>query len=337
MCGVDMKMKSSNCARNFSNWEYNVNHKQLLWIFLVCALHLFALCDLWHCVTIICIIRVEFATLFSQLKYQIAALKSKWSEAHCVRREKRNVLFKFLSAPSRCHIHKDHIPITQQSIFPKRLCNWRHITCVLMPCFVFHTSYFWHFCSTLLLWYAHTHRHSHLFTHKSSHAFHKTQQSALSEWVNEFRLCFSSLAFKTSYSISVVCCPCVIFNDSTLFTVGSWLLSLCFFFLYEMLCSRVRLHSAHDIVWYFMSLCWLFRGFRHFIPIWRFFFAVFPTEISYLRHCFLHVRAYWFRNTFQVCMVSNYNTKRKFPLSLALFLSQCSIRTVIHFAFGHQV
>lgn len=38
-----------------------------------------------------------------------------------------------------------------------KTCIWRHITRILMPCFVFHTAIFLHFCSTLLLY---THFHS---------------------------------------------------------------------------------------------------------------------------------------------------------------------------------
>lgn len=118
-----------------------------------------------------------------------------------------------------------------------------------MPCFVFHTSYFWHFCSTLLFYtLTHTFLSIHLFhyilshthTYKSPRSFHikciitKCTVNE-KEWASKrMSFIFLFFAFKTSYSISLLFAARVIFNDSTLFTVGRWLP----FFLYEM-CARV--------------------------------------------------------------------------------------------------
>lgn len=130
MCGVDMKMKSSNCARNFSNWEYNVNHKQLLWIFLVCALHLFALCDL----ITLCHHYLHYS---SGIRHFVQSTKipncrikieMEWSPL-CAERKKKCFIQIFIRTQSLSHTQRSHSHHTTEHFSEKTLQLAPHHLC----------------------------------------------------------------------------------------------------------------------------------------------------------------------------------------------------------------
>lgn len=124
------------------------------------------------------------------------------------------------------------------------------------------------------------------------------------EWVS-FIFVFL-FAFETSHSISVVWLVSVSFLMISRYLQLS--AGCCFFlFLYEMWCARVKLHSAHDIVWYILyrvSVCWMFKlnsiSFR-----FDFFLYFLLNFLSYgIVLLFARVSSHRIRNTFQVWVVS---------------------------------
>lgn len=66
-------------------------------------------------------------------------------------------------------------------------------------------------------------------------------------WANEFCFCSQNFTFNLRWLVPV-----------SFLMISRYLqldASCCYFFLYEMWCARVKLHSAHDIVWYILCVC----------------------------------------------------------------------------------
>lgn len=107
-------------------------------------------------------------------------IEMEWSPL-CAERKKKCFIQIFIRTQSLSHTQRSHSHHTTEHFSEKTLQLAPHHLCFDALFRLSHKLFLTFLFNAFVMIRTHTHRHSHLFTHKSPHAFHKTQQSALSE------------------------------------------------------------------------------------------------------------------------------------------------------------